>query len=184
MPSVNFARSTNTLSELIHGESPEHCGSSNVTIKEFSLAKIERPNDERSVSVLTRLLSFVGSENDARRLAQQLLSEFETLGALLATTPRRLQRNVPDCFHLLGYLSSLRELLSATLAESIGNRPLIKDLADLNHYLQINLGHDQNESVRILYLDSSNRLIKDGDCGNREHHVRCVAATHCRRACS
>ena len=111
--------------------------------------------------VLFILLSFLCPEEQARILANRLLDQFGSLGALLKAPEHRLGHLVPDCENLSLLLRSVHRAIALALREPIEERPCIRNPSQLQDYLRVTLSHEENEVVRLLFLDQKNRLLQD-----------------------
>ena len=111
--------------------------------------------------VLFVLLNFLFGAEQAGVLARQLLNQFGSFGAVLKASPQRRAHILPDCQDLYTLLSSVHRAITLALREPIDKRPLLKDMTHLRNYLRVSLAHEENEVVRLLFLDGKNRLLRD-----------------------
>ncbi len=123
------------------------------------------------------LLCLVIPRRDTKPLAKALLKEFGGIGALLTANPEALAR-----IKGLGDTS----LAAIKLAHAIGLRaakaqiieaPLLAGWEALLAYLKLDMSHRTTECIRILHLDTRNRLIRDevmseGSIDQVEIHTR------------
>jgi DNA repair protein RadC len=62
---------------------------------------------------------------------------------------------------LVAQLVLIRQAMRWTLRQGIDDRPLIKHYAELQDYLRFTQGGERTEQMRILYLDTGNRLLRE-----------------------
>ena len=114
--------------------------------------------------VLEYLLFAGMRQGDTKPIAKALLARFGTLAGVLNADPGALQqvKGVGE--------SSAAALKSVSLAarrmarSEVVNKPVLGSWQSLLDYLAIDMAHLKIERVRVLYLDTRNRLIDD-------HHV-------------
>lgn len=58
-------------------------------------------------------------------------------------------------------LVTIRQAMGRALRQGIEDRPVIKHYADLKDYLRFAQGSEITEQMRILYLDTGNRLLRE-----------------------
>lgn len=111
--------------------------------------------------ILTTLLKFTPSMDDARQLAGALLGHFGSLGAVMAAPSTSLKRVVGERrgVHLL--LRTVHRAMVLALREPVMDRPLLGSPSALKDYLRISMAHEEREVVRLLFLNSRNALILD-----------------------
>lgn len=107
------------------------------------------------------LLCLAIPRRDTKPLAKQVLDEFGSIGALLTASPEALAR-----VKGLGESS----LAAIKLAQAIGLRALKTQVAEapilagwdaLLSYLTLDMSHRTTECIRVLHLNTKNRLIRD-----------------------
>lgn len=62
---------------------------------------------------------------------------------------------------LTARLVTIRRAMRRTLRQGIEDRPVIKHYTDLKAYLRFAQGGEITEQMRILYLDTGNRLLRE-----------------------
>lgn len=107
------------------------------------------------------LLALAIPRRDTKPLAKALLREFGGIGPLLAADGEALTR-VPG----MGETSAAAIKIAHTAAlrllrAEIIDRPLLSSWQALLDYLRADMAHHGVERVRVLHLDSRNRLIRD-----------------------
>ncbi len=58
-------------------------------------------------------------------------------------------------------LVTIRQVMGRALRQGIEDRPIIRHYADLEAYLRFAQGGEITEQMRILYLDTGNRLLRE-----------------------
>jgi DNA repair protein RadC len=101
------------------------------------------------------------SEETARSLARRLLSEFGSLGAILSAPHPRLSAVLPGLGDTVTLLKNAQRLMVAALREPLENRVYLRNWSQLHEYLRVSLAHEQDEVLRILFLNKRNALLKD-----------------------
>ena len=94
-------------------------------------------------------------------LAEELLNQFGSFGAVLKGSRERLSQIIPDHEDLYTLLRSVHRAITLALREPIDNRPVFKNMSQLRDYLRVSLAHEEREIVRLLCLDPKNRLLAD-----------------------
>jgi len=84
---------------------------------------------------------------------------------------------LPDGAAVAEQLGHVRDALSQALQKRLEARPLLSDEAALIDYLTFTMAHRHAEVVRLLFLDTRNRLIRDevlglGSVGSVALHPR------------
>ncbi len=111
--------------------------------------------------VLEYLLFGAYPRGDTKPLAKALLARFGSLGAVLNADAGALRqvKGVSDAS--IGALK-IAALAARRLARSeLGQRPLLSSWSALLDYLAIDMADLTVERVRVLYLDTRNRLVRD-----------------------
>jgi DNA repair protein RadC len=111
--------------------------------------------------ILELLLYFGRSGHRAAILAAQLLERFASLGGVLAADPAKLAQVLGDDRVSITLLKAIRAAVKAIVREPLEDRPVISSASTLMDYLSVTMRHEPTETMRILFLDSKNALIKD-----------------------
>jgi DNA repair protein RadC len=114
-----------------------------------------------TAEILELLLYFGRSGHSAASLAAQLLERFASLGGVLAADPGRLAEVLGDDRVSITLLKTIRAAVKAIVREPLEDRPVISSASTLMDYLSVTMRHEPTETMRILFLDSKNALIKD-----------------------
>jgi len=111
--------------------------------------------------VLEYLLFSAQARGDTKPLAKELLARFGSLSAVLDAEPGALRqvKGISDAG--IGALK-IAALAARRMARSeVRQKPVLGSWQALLDYLAIDMAHLTVERVRVLYLDSRNRLVRD-----------------------
>ena len=111
--------------------------------------------------VLEYLLFGASARGDTKPLAKELIARFGSLSAVLDAEPGALRqvKGISDAG--IGALK-IAALAARRMARSeVRQRPVLGSWQALLDYLAIDMAHLTVERVRVLYLDSRNRLVSD-----------------------
>ena len=127
--------------------------------------------------LLELLLFFSVHRRDTKPMAKAMLEQLGSLGGVLAADPGRYaehmgalpgdagpdlcQTRVDDLRFTQVLLKAVHELLQRVLREEVRAREAITSPEALRAYLQLAMGHEAAEHLRILFLDRKDRLIRD-----------------------
>lgn len=118
----------------------------------------ENLSDEELLAFLLHTASPRSSEE---HLARRLLSEFGSFANLI-TASSVLLKQVPGLTHnQLAALKLIRISAIRMLSEPVRQQPVLASWAALLDYLRADMALLNTERVRILHLDTKNRLIRD-----------------------
>lgn len=92
-------------------------------------------------------------------LAATLLQTYGSLPALLRSNRAALTRELPGEPELVNMLVAVRPLIRQLLRVEMLDRPALPNNRAALDYLFVTLAHETAEQVRILYLDSKNRIL-------------------------
>ena len=112
-----------------------------------------------SQDLLQFLLSNVCTEEQASVVAKTLFDRFTTLGNILTAQTDLLVETCDEVVIFL--LRNIYFLMKSMLREPVEDRILLRDLSALYDYLRLSLSFEQNEVVRLLFLNSKNALLHD-----------------------
>ena len=101
---------------------------------------------------------------DTKPIAKSLLAQFGSLSGVLNADPNALQRTKGVGKTSAAALKSVAIAARRMARSEVAEKPLLSSWGSLIDYLSIDMAHLTVERVRVLYLDSKNRLIDD-------HHV-------------
>jgi DNA repair protein RadC len=114
--------------------------------------------------VLEYLLFAANRRGDTKPLAKALIKQFGSLSGVLNADPAALQR-VKGLGEVGAGALKIVAVAARRMARSeVAQKPVLGSWQALLDYLAIDMAHLTVERVRVLYLDTRNRLIDD-------HHV-------------
>jgi DNA repair protein RadC len=114
--------------------------------------------------VLEFLLFAANPRGDTKPLAKALLARFGTLAAVLNAEPGALTQIKGMGEGGAGALKAVALAARRMARSEVQDKPVLGSWQALLDYLTIDMAHLTVERVRVLYLDTRNRLIMD-------HHV-------------
>lgn len=114
--------------------------------------------------VLEYLLFAAMRQGDTKPIAKELLKQFGSLAGVLNADPAALQRVKGVGETSAAALKSVAVAARRMARSEVVQKPVLGSWQALIDYLQIDMAHLTVERVRVLYLDTKNRLIDD-------HHV-------------
>ena len=121
--------------------------------------------------VLEYLLYAAMRQGDTKPAAKALLKRFGSLSGVLNADPAALQQVDGIGETSAAALKSVAIAARRMARSEVADKPVLGSWQSLLDYLAIDMAHLTVERVRVLYLDTRNRLIDD-------HHV---GAKKCRR---
>lgn len=111
--------------------------------------------------VLEFLLFGARRKGDTKPLAKALINRFGSLPAVLNAAPDALMQIPGIGRHSVGMIMIAGVAAKRMARVQIRETPVLSSWHTLIDYLSIDMAHLTRERVRVLYLDSHNRLIKD-----------------------
>ncbi|WP_234029501.1 DNA repair protein RadC [Erythrobacter sp. THAF29] len=114
--------------------------------------------------VLEYLLFAAIKQGDTKPVAKELLKHFGSLAGVLNADPKALQRVKGVGETSAAALKSVAIAARRMARSEVTQKPVLSSWQALLDYLAIDMAHLTVERVRVLYLDTRNRLIDD-------HHV-------------
>lgn len=93
--------------------------------------------------------------------AHKLINEFGSLAGVLATTPTAQARILGPGNPAIRHLGMVRGVMLHVLREEALNAPLLTNSQALIDYLFADMAHLPAERLRVLFLNSKNRLLRD-----------------------
>lgn len=107
------------------------------------------------------LLALAIPRRDTKSLASQLIEEFGGFARLLITDADALQ-NFPGMGETSAAALKIVQIAALRLiSEPVRTQPILGSWQSLLDYLRADMAHLAHERVRVLHLDSKNRLIRD-----------------------
>ncbi len=113
------------------------------------------------VDLLELILFYSIPRRDVKDLAKELIEQFGSLAILINSnideikSRTKLSDNTIVLFHIIQ--QSCKQLL----LKEINNKPVLSSWQMLLDYCYATLAYEKNELVKILYINSKNRLVKD-----------------------
>ena len=116
--------------------------------------------------VLEFLLFAAVRQGDTKPIAKELLKQFGSLAGVLNADPAALQRVKGVGETSAAALKSVALAARRMARSEVVQKPVLGSWQALIDYLQIDMAHLTVERVRVLYLDTKNRLIDDYHVGD------------------
>lgn len=113
------------------------------------------PSALRGRQILERLFH-LAKIDDASAIANELMVEFGSIGAALHARSRTAERSPARAI-----LALVREAMLVSFKDEMVDRACLSRAADVIEYLVAAMARLPVEEVRVLFLDSRNRLISD-----------------------
>ena len=107
------------------------------------------------------LLALAMPRRDTKPLAKQLIATFGGFGALLSADGEALARIGGLTEGQVAALKIAQASALRLLRSEVAERPILGSWQALLDYLHADMAHMPVERVRVLFLDSKNRLIRD-----------------------
>jgi len=110
--------------------------------------------------VLELLLTYVFPNRDTKPIAKDLLAKFKTLTGVFGADPQELQEIKGIGERTAVYLKLLNDTLGFVFEERARNEEIqFTKTPQLFEYFKATIGNKKNEVMRVVYLDSQNKLI-------------------------
>jgi len=116
--------------------------------------------------VLEYLLFAAIPRGDTKPIAKALIAQFGSLAGVLNADPKALQRVKGVGENSAAALKAVAIAARRMARGEIVNKPVLSSWSALIDYLTTDMAHLTVERVRILYLDTKNRLIEDHHLGD------------------
>ena len=116
--------------------------------------------------VLEYLLFAANRQGDTKPLAKELLKKFGSLAGVLNATPGALMQVKGMGEAGVGALKSVALAARRMARSEVRQQPVLGSWQALLDYLTIDMAHLTVERVRVLYLDTRNRLVLDDHVGD------------------
>ncbi|KPP95039.1 DNA repair protein RadC [Erythrobacter sp. HL-111] len=111
--------------------------------------------------VLEYLLFAAIPRGDTKPIAKALLARFGSLAGVLNADPKALQRTRGVGENTAAALKAVATASRRMARSEVGKKPVLGSWQALIDYLTADMAHLTVERVRVLYLDTRNRLIDD-----------------------
>ena len=116
--------------------------------------------------VLEYLLFAAFRQGDTKPLAKALIARFGSLAAVLNAAPGALMQVKGMGETSVGALKSVALAARRMARNEVETKPVLGSWQSLLDYLTIDMAHLTVERVRVLYLDTRNRLVLDDHVGD------------------
>lgn len=127
--------------------------------RHWHMESSEAPGQVRCRQILVELLRPLG--NAAAEWADRLVAEFGSLAGTLAAAPAAQARALGDGAAAVRHLGIVRDAMLHSLRTEAFARPTLDDSQKLIDYLSLDMALLPTERLRVLFLNSSNRLLHD-----------------------
>jgi DNA repair protein RadC len=124
----------------------------------FSGQDQEEPSPD---DVLALIVGYACPVPKAASVATRLLARFGSVGAVLTAPASHLAAALTEHPACVALLKGVHKAMSLALREPVEARPVFAKWSALEDYLRVTLGHECDEVVRLLFLDSRNALLSD-----------------------
>ncbi|MGB5483127.1 JAB domain-containing protein [Parasphingorhabdus sp.] len=124
----------------------------------------EKIESHRDRYVLAQLIEIVAPV-DARRLSNELLDEFGSIGRMLGESEAALLRVLGTNRAVVRLLKATEKFMLANLQNELPRKLISATDRRLIKYLQARMGSRTTEIMRVMFLDSSNHLLGDQEFG-------------------
>jgi DNA repair protein RadC len=94
-------------------------------------------------------------------IIDELLDEFGSVPAILAADEQLLHACLPDDPVVVGFLAAVRQAMLHSLRTELGRSPILSTSEALTDYLFASMAYNTVEHLRVLFLNASNRLLRD-----------------------
>ncbi|WP_340316611.1 JAB domain-containing protein [Rhizorhabdus argentea] len=94
-------------------------------------------------------------------IVDELLDEFGSMPAILAAESSALHACLPEEPQVVGFLLSVRVAMLHSLRTELGQSPILSTSEALTNYLFASMAYNSIEHLRVLFLNSTNRLLRD-----------------------
>jgi len=111
--------------------------------------------------ILELLLSLVRPRRDVKPVAKELLNKFKSFNSVLNTDISELKKLKGFTERTAQYFVILRETISYYMETKAKNDEIqFTKISDLVKYLKATIGSKKREILKVLYLNSTNKLIE------------------------
>ncbi len=111
--------------------------------------------------LIESLLALARPRVDTKPAAKRLLAEFGSIGKLLAAPPAALARVTDVGESSVTAIKIVQAIALRAGRQAASEHPVLASWQALLDYLRLDMGDLGRERVRVLHLDSKNRLIRD-----------------------
>lgn len=90
-----------------------------------------------------------------------MLDEFGSVPEILAAEPAQLHACLPGDGQVVDFLIAVRVTMLHSLRTQLGQTPILSTSEALTNYLFASMAYNAIEHLRVLFLNSTNRLLRD-----------------------
>lgn len=120
----------------------------------------KKNSKDRQRFALEKLISSV-SPFDASMVARMLIEEFTSIGRVFSATRESLQRVIGPNRDVIELIAATHNAIDVSLHADIEASTIQATDQRLIDYLVMSMGYLSIEQLRVMFLDRSNRLIRD-----------------------
>lgn len=124
----------------------------------------EKTENHRDRHILAQLLEIVAPK-EAGRLSGELLDEFGSIGRMMGESEAALHRVLGTNQAIIKLLKATEKIMLANLQNELPRKLISATDQRLVNYLQARMGSRTTEIMRVMFLDSSNHLLRDQEFG-------------------
>ncbi|MEL6965147.1 MAG: JAB domain-containing protein, partial [Pseudomonadota bacterium] len=118
-------------------------------------------NELNEIDCLEMLLYLSSRRRDARRVAEAAIETYGSLSKIFQRPGRELREILGMDRSMTALLAIAKTSLKFILTPNFSDRHELSSYADLMDYMAIDLRGVEQEILRVIYLDTKNRIIKD-----------------------
>lgn len=119
------------------------------------------PDTLQDYELLELLLTFAIPRKDVKPLAKEMIEIFGSFADVMEASAEELKRIKGIKDNAAALITVVRGCAVRLAKNRISSGPVIKDWDSLIKYCKIDMGQKKTECLRIIFLDSRSRLIKD-----------------------
>ena len=124
----------------------------------------EEIESHRDRQALAQLIEIVAPD-EACRLSRELLDEFGSIGRVLVESEAALRRVLGANMIVVRLLKATQKFMLVNFENELPRKLISATDRRLVKYLQARMGSHTTEIMRVMFLDSSNHLLRDQEFG-------------------
>jgi len=118
-------------------------------------------SDLSEVDCLEMLFYLSSRRQDSRELAEAAIESYESLAKVFAQPGKELRDNLGLDYAMTAQIAIAKTCLKFVLSDNLSDRKQILSYAALMDYLAFDLREAEQEVLRVIYLDTKNKVIRD-----------------------
>jgi len=130
-------------------------------LKEKFMALDELSNKMPDYELLELILFLSIPRCDTNSLAKELLKEFKTINNIIYADKERLLKVKGIGRNTVMLFKLLQSIFKNILTDSISDKELLNSTTKVLEYAKITMGNLNFETLKVLFLDTKNKLISD-----------------------